>query len=309
MNRFLLIILSLLLGTISQAQIRETKPEIEELTPMNADFFPDPGIPLPDSSQKQETIQFFENKIENLSGKTSVYNQALILYCLAELNRINGKSEEAVFVLLEAYKSVKNELNLSDKGRLQSRLCFNALDLLKRSAGRYPITEATREMGFGNFEEMMEETIIVLREVEDENNVLAMLNTAFEYYQLYDKPKEAFIYGNELIKYKDYVASQFLQGKLSELKDNHEMTRKESEIRLLNNQKIIYQEKIKTSTRQQWTIIGGIGVLLIFVFALWHRVRVIHNIRDLLQAKAAQLQHEKNRAEKSEWNKDNFLPI
>jgi len=210
MNRFLLIIILSWIGAMSQSQIREIKPDIVELNPMNSDFSPDPGVPLPDSFQKNEAIQFFEGKIENLSGKTSVYNEA-------------------------------------------------------------------------------------------------MLNAAFEYYQLAGKPKEAFVYGDKLIKYKDYVASQFLKNKLSALKDDHEMIQKENEIQLLNNQSIIYQEKIKASTRQQWTIIGGIGVLLIFVIALGHRVRTIRKTRDLLQTKSAQLQHEKNRAEKSELYKEQFL--
>lgn len=307
MKKQLLTILLIVFTSALFPQMREIKPEAEEFSPKNEYFFPQHPVLFPDSSQMSEVVLFYENQIENINGMAGEYNQAKILYCIAELSRLSGKNTKAIFILMEAYHSVKSELNRHNLARLQSRLLFNGVRVISGGGDDHFFNVVYEDTGNEGMEQMIHQTIEIFLELEDEINLLAMYRNAFEYYQVTRNYEMAWQYGDKLIHYKNYLAAQQLKRELSTLKDIYQMTQKETEIQLLNNQRKILKEQIKASNRAQWGIIGGVGLLLIFSISLMHRVRIMRRTRDLLEAKAAQYQHEKNRAEQNELYKEQFL--
>jgi signal transduction histidine kinase/ActR/RegA family two-component response regulator len=308
MKENVLIISLFMLVATSLGQKRIINPELHHPVRENASIFPDNGVPMPeDSLQLANAVSFFEGRIENLDGQEDPSNQAVILYCIAELNRLHRKHDAALLALIDSHRSLQGPMDTLDRIRIQSRFCFNWLALSKSGAdAAYPET-LVNEIGFDRFDQLMLNTLAMLEALEDEQTLLAMYTLAFEYYQLAGKSKEAYSFGEKLMAFKVYVAGQQLKRKLASLEDSFEMKQKDREIQLLNNQRILYEAKIKGSTRQLWVIIAGVVFLLIFAFTLLHRVRTIRKTRDLLQAKAAQLQHEKERARKNELFKEQFL--
>lgn len=307
MDRNVLFIWFLLLSFSGFAQMREIKPEAEQFGPEHLYFFPQYEILFPDSMELQEAISFYENQIENINGMTGEYNQPKILFCISELNRLKGNSEKALFILLEAYNFVKSELNDHNQARLQSRLLFNSITVMRKHGDKSTLAFVYQESGYSGWEEMIDTNIRIFSGLDDEKSLLALYRTAFEFYQLEGDIKKAYKYGEDWISYRKFVADQQLKRQLSELKDVYQMAQKERDIQLLNNQKRILQEKIVTHNRQQWAIIIGVSLLLILSLLLFNRVRIMRRTRDLLEAKASQYQHEKNRAEKNELFKEQFL--
>ncbi len=299
-------LITLALSTMGQKRI--ISPELDPPVKEALSLFPDNGVPMPeDSLQLANAVSFFEARIENLDGQEDVDNQAIILYCIAELNRLHEKYDAALLALIDAHRSLQGPLDTLDRIRIQSRYCFNWIALQKSGNKRAYPESLVNEIGFEHFDQLMLNTLSMLESVEDEQTLLAMYAVAFEHYKIAGEYKEAYTFGEKLLAYKVYVAGQQLKRKLASLEDTFEMKQKDREIQLLDNQRILYEAKIKGSARQLWVIIVGVGFLLIFAFTLFHRVRTIRKTRDLLQAKAAQLQHEKERARKNEVFKEQFL--
>ncbi len=139
------------------------------------------------------------------------------------------------------------------------------------------------------------------------DDTLAMYREAFERHRLAGDHETAYRYGRRLLRFADEAAAAQLKKKRETLEEVLEMNMRDQEIRLLNNERILIEEKIRGSTRQLWVSIVTLVLLLIFASAIYHRIRTIRKTRDLLQEKAVQLQHEKERARQSEQFKEQFL--
>lgn len=307
MHKLITLILFVFALTSAYTQVREVKPEAEEFSPGNQNFFPQHRILFPDSSQLPQVIDFFESKIANASGKGGAYPQAMILFCIAELNRMNGNNLKAMYALGEVLQALGEELDAYNRAKLESRIFFNYVAALCNARDTSNMSRIVADAGYQTYTDMGESVMQVFEDVGDAENLQAMIQMAFSCHVNAGSYQQAYRYGNRLVRFKDSISELRLKEQFATLEDANEMTQKQREIRLLNNQKKLYNERILASTRGLWALIGGVGLLVVFAFALLHRVRTIRRTRDLLQIKAAQYQHEKTRAEKNEIFKEQFL--
>jgi len=126
-------------------------------------------------------------------------------------------------------------------------------------------------------------------------------------FSTFDKYQGAVRYQNELIRFKDSVASINRKKSIAELQASFERDQKEQEIVLLISEKKVQETKMKRQKLERYFYMGG-GVSLIFlIIGLFNRLNFVNRTRNELQLKSTQIEEEKRRAQQSENVKEQFL--
>jgi len=141
----------------------------------------------------------------------------------------------------------------------------------------------------------------------EDNERIEQCKNKVAYYKSIGNFKEAYFQLRQLKKIKDSLLLVKKNLFLEEVNTILETKYKENQIELLNTQNAANEETIKARNTQQLLYVGGAGVMIVILLALWHRIRITRRTRDLVQHKNNQLEKEKTRAENSEKFRQSFL--
>jgi len=149
------------------------------------------------------------------------------------------------------------------------------------------------------------ETIVSLNEqlnstTTDSSQVDILNRVSFKY-------QDAVRYQNELIRFKDSVASINRKQSIAELQAVFEGDQKDQEIVLLISEKKVQETKMKRQKLERYFYMGGGISLIILIIGLFNRLNFVNRTRDELQLKSVQIEDEKRRAQQSENVKEQFL--
>lgn len=172
-------------------------------------------------------------------------------------------------------------------------------------------------MTIGDAYQQMEEILLAIKyqqqalQIAGENKFMNLeqeaLTSLSELFALNKDHKNAYEYFRKASVIKDSIALQDQQVKLDELKTKYETEQKDKEIMLLNKDKELQHAEARKQKQLKNIFIGGIGLLLLFVFVLINRYLFKQRTAKELEEKNKLIEIEKARAQKSEKFRQQFL--
>ena len=252
-------------------------------------------------------IAFYLKASELLKNLNDQRTLAISIFNLAEAYRCQEAYESAIINYYKSYEIVSELNDHSGIIQLLLKLSDAYVGLLDNGKRVKRANSMIIKMGYQDIEELLHSTAVKLQLSKNKNELLtcyqllAKLNTLKANYQT------AYLYNTKRIALKDILTETNKANVLAELRTRFEIRQREKELELIEAQSKANEAKINLQRQQQFIIIFIAVLLIILGFGLRHRIRTQRKTKTKLEDINAQLEQEKQRAEKSERFKEKFL--